>query len=222
LRVVSLSSSRPPTKKKHALSRGKTRNKNPHLVPAPPLRSEQRKVNFSGSDLTGVSLMSALAQGSNFSGANLTNADLESGNYEDADCESCPFFFYALEPSGRERDAPPCPRPKIRPLIFTARPPPLNALLPTPPTPQQQTRRSINNLIPKPPETYIHQNHRSVTNANLTGAFVTNAQFKRVKIAGSDWTDVVLRRDVQEYLCSIAEGTNPTTGADTRESLVCP
>lgn len=48
---------------------------------------EQRKTNFSNSDLSGVSLMSALAQGSNFSGANLTNADLESGNYEDADCE---------------------------------------------------------------------------------------------------------------------------------------
>ena len=75
-----------------------------------------------------------------------------------------------------------------------------------------------------PPKTHNPKTTKPniVTNANLTGAFVTNAQFKRVKIAGSDWTDVVLRKDVQEYLCSIAEGTNPVTGVSTRESLVCP
>lgn len=60
------------------------------------------------------------------------------------------------------------------------------------------------------------------SNAILSGAFVNNAQWKHVKITGSDWSDVVLRKDVQKYLCSLADGENPVTGVDTRESLMCP
>lgn len=56
----------------------------------------------------------------------------------------------------------------------------------------------------------------------MEGALVTNVQFKDNTIEGSDWTDVLLRKDQLKYLCSIAGGVNPTTGVDTRDSLGCP
>ncbi|KAI3517380.1 hypothetical protein L1887_16594 [Cichorium endivia] len=62
----------------------------------------------------------------------------------------------------------------------------------------------------------------NLTNANLEGALVTgNTSFKGSIITGADFTDVPIREDQKEYLCKIADGVNPTTGNETRETLFC-
>lgn len=40
-------------------------------------------------------------------------------------------------------------------------------------------------------------------------------------ISGADFSDMLLDRFLQTTLCKKASGTNPKTGADTRESLMC-
>lgn len=61
-----------------------------------------------------------------------------------------------------------------------------------------------------------------LTNAVLEGAFAANAKFDGAIIDGADFTDVLLRSDEQRKLCKVAQGTNPTTGRDTRDTLYCP
>lgn len=63
-----------------------------------------------------------------------------------------------------------------------------------------------------------------LSDAILEGAMLTNTQFKKlVSIEGADFTDALIRRDVQKGLCELptATGTNSKTGVSTRESLNC-
>jgi uncharacterized protein YjbI with pentapeptide repeats len=60
------------------------------------------------------------------------------------------------------------------------------------------------------------------TNANLEGAFATNTLVGGVTITGADFTDVLLSLKTEKTLCDLAEGTNPTTGRKTRDTLYCP
>ena len=61
-----------------------------------------------------------------------------------------------------------------------------------------------------------------LTNADLTEAYMAGAVIKDLKkIDNTDWTDIDMRKDQRTYLCSIAKGTNPKTGMDTRDTLMC-
>ncbi|WP_310488390.1 pentapeptide repeat-containing protein [Chamaesiphon sp. VAR_69_metabat_338] len=64
--------------------------------------------------------------------------------------------------------------------------------------------------------------HVNLTNAILVGASTSVTNFDGAIINGADFTDVMLRKDIQMKLCKIAKGTNPTTGRATRDSLECP
>ena len=60
-----------------------------------------------------------------------------------------------------------------------------------------------------------------LTNANLEDSFAYSTQFNNVKISGADFTNVYLPNDVIREFCKNADGVNPFTNRETRETLGC-
>lgn len=61
----------------------------------------------------------------------------------------------------------------------------------------------------------------NLSNAIFEGAFAFSAEFRKANIAGADFTDIDLREDARDSLCEVAQGTNPVTGRNTRDTLDC-
>jgi uncharacterized protein YjbI with pentapeptide repeats len=59
------------------------------------------------------------------------------------------------------------------------------------------------------------------TGANLSGVIASGSSFAGATVTNADFSDALIDRNDQRALCRDAEGTNPTTGVDTRASLGC-
>ncbi len=61
----------------------------------------------------------------------------------------------------------------------------------------------------------------NLSDVNFTNALLMESTFEEANIDGADFTDAVISRIQQKQLCSLATGTNTTSGVDTIYSLGC-